>query len=206
MATAKKNRKIPRRTEPRKIRADDDKFRELILLIARKSEGDPRFGAVKLNKLLFYADFLAYMELGKPITGQEYFALRQGPAPRHMFPIREQMKRDGEIAVRAKETPYSSGTQDRTFALREPDLSGFTPQEIDLVHSVINTCWGHTGSDLSDLTHRFAGWQLAKEKETIPYTFALVDYRAPADDEVKRGLELEGPAAACLDRYAATIT
>lgn len=205
MATKKKSRKIPRRTEPQRISADDSKFRELILLVSRKSEGDPRFGAVKLNKLLFYSDILAYMELGKPITGQEYFALPQGPAPRHMVPIREMMKKDGEIAIRKKETPYS-GTQDRTFALREPDLSAFTPQEIDLVHSLIDRCWGHTGNELSDLTHKFAGWQLAKERETIPYTFALVDYRAPAVDEVKRGLDLEGPAAACLDRYAATIT
>jgi len=205
MAKQSKKRKIPRRTEPRKIRPDDNKFRELILLVARKSEGDPRFGALKLNKLLFYMDFLAYMELGKPITGQEYFALRQGPAPRHMVPIREQMKREGDIAIRVKETLYS-GTQDRTFALREPDLSRFTPQEIDLVHSLINRCWNHSGTELSDFTHRFAGWQLAKEKETIPYTFALLDYRAPADDEVKRGLDLEGPAAACLDRYAVTVT
>jgi hypothetical protein len=105
-----------------------------------------------------------------------------------------------------KETPYSSGTQDRTFALREPDLSTFAPEEIDLVYSLISRCWGHTGNELSDFTHRFAGWQLAKEKETIPYSFALVDYRAPANDEVKRGFELEGPAAACLDKYAAAIT
>ena len=35
------------------IRPDDAKLKELILLICKESEDDPRFGAVKLNKLLF---------------------------------------------------------------------------------------------------------------------------------------------------------
>jgi hypothetical protein len=96
MATQTTKRKA-RKSVPR-IKPDDSKFRELILLIARESEGDPRFGSIKLNKLLFYADFVAYQHLGKPITGQEYFALPQGPAPRYMVPIREKMEADGDIA------------------------------------------------------------------------------------------------------------
>ena len=30
---------------------------------------DERFGAVKLNKILYFADFEAYRRLGEPITG-----------------------------------------------------------------------------------------------------------------------------------------
>jgi len=50
----------------------DKRLRELILLIATRSEGDEPFGAVKLNKLLFYADFFAYVKFGESITGQEW--------------------------------------------------------------------------------------------------------------------------------------
>jgi hypothetical protein len=57
------------------------------LLIATRSEGDEPFGAVKLNKLLFYADFFAYVKFGECITGQEYQKLAQGPAPRRMLPV-----------------------------------------------------------------------------------------------------------------------
>ena len=60
---------------------EPDKFRELIVYICKKSEGDPTFGAVKLNKILYYADFAAYRILGKPITGAQYQKLREGPAP-----------------------------------------------------------------------------------------------------------------------------
>jgi hypothetical protein len=39
---------------------DDEKLRELILYVSTLSKDDDNFGATKLNKLLFYADFLAY--------------------------------------------------------------------------------------------------------------------------------------------------
>jgi hypothetical protein len=44
----------------RRIRANDEKLSELILLISEWSQSDPRFGAIKLNKLLFHCDFSAY--------------------------------------------------------------------------------------------------------------------------------------------------
>jgi len=45
-----------------------EKFRELILYIARKSEDDPKFGAVKLNKILFFSDFAAFRAFGKIVS------------------------------------------------------------------------------------------------------------------------------------------
>ena len=76
----------------RGIRPNDAKLVELILLISEWSQGDPKFGAIKLNKLLFHADFSAFLTTGEPITGQEYFALPQGPAPKRFKPITEKMK------------------------------------------------------------------------------------------------------------------
>lgn len=155
-----------------KQQANDEKMRELILLISQESEGDAPFGAIKLNKLLFYADFIAYRQLGQPITGHEYMRLPNGPAPRKLVPIREQMEAAGELAISTRQ--YLGRTQHRTVALREPSLSGFTAEEISLVHKLIKQCWGKSARELSELSHRFAGWKLADERETIPYNVALV--------------------------------
>lgn len=38
-----------------------EKLRELMLYLAIKCESDPRFGAVKLNKLMFVIDVSAYL-------------------------------------------------------------------------------------------------------------------------------------------------
>ena len=57
------------RDRQRKIRPNDAKLRELILYVAERCENDPDFGALKLNKILFNADFIAYALTGKAITG-----------------------------------------------------------------------------------------------------------------------------------------
>ena len=76
----------------RAIKADDAKMKELILYLAAKSEKDPRFSSTKLNKLLFYCDFAAFRQLGKPITGHSYQKLQFGPAPKAMLPVLDKMK------------------------------------------------------------------------------------------------------------------
>ena len=77
-----------------------EKLRGLILHICIRSEDDEAFGAVKLNKLLFFSDFLAFVRLGKAITGQEYQKLDHGPAPRRMLLVIREMERSGVIRQR----------------------------------------------------------------------------------------------------------
>jgi hypothetical protein len=202
MKTKAKQKRQAKRLQP-PIKPNEGKFRELLLFVARRSEGDPRFGAIKLNKILFYVDFLAYLKLGQPITGQEYFALAQGPAPRYLVRVREQMAAKGDIAIRRKES--YSGVHERVLALREPDLSQFTAQEVDLVTRVLHFFWGKTGTELTEISHRFPGWRLAADKETIPYSVALVGNRPPTSDEIKFGVKLEALAASCLVENAAGL-
>ncbi len=175
--------------------ANDRKFRELILYISMKSEGDDTFGAVKLNKLLFNADFLAFKNFGQSITGQEYLKLQQGPAPRRLVVNREEMKKAGEIAIRERD--FYGKEQHRILALREPDINLFSAREISLVDDLILRWWGISATAISNASHEFVGWRLAQEKETIPYETILVDSREPTDDEIRRGMELESEASSC---------
>ncbi len=177
---------------------NDDKFRELLLLIARESEGDDSFGAIKLNKLLFYADFRAYVKFGKSITGQLYQRLTNGPAPRKLLPIRREMIRNRECAIATRD--YFGRNQKRVIALREPDLSEFTGDEVSLVQNVIRDFWEKDAKQMSDKSHRFIGWKLAKENETIPYDVALVA-RGPRNRKAEQAAkQLESLAQECLSR------
>src|SRR4030042_4658500 len=107
-----------------------DKFRELVLYVAQKCADDPRFGATKLNKILFFADFLAYAKYGEPITNAAYIKLPYGPGAKPMAPVREEMLENHEIAIERRERYGRS--QERIVPLRKPDLSGFTATEIAL--------------------------------------------------------------------------
>jgi uncharacterized phage-associated protein len=149
---------------------DSAKFAELTLYIANQSREDPWFGAVKLNKLLYYADFYAYRRLGSPITGAEYQKLSEGPVPRQMLPIRE-MLIDSQDAV-IQYQPYFNGVQQRIVPLREPDITVFQPGELGIVDETIAALWNMSGRQVSDLSHTEIGWIAAAVGETIPYETA----------------------------------
>ena len=182
-----------RKIAPRKreqIEVNDAKLYELVILFARRSEGDPPFGSLKLNKMLFYADFFSYLMLGKPITGQEYFALENGPALRYKAHLWQHMIENKDIVVR-KEPTIMCTDREKTIALREPDVSKFSVQELNMAYVFLDAFRDKKGTELSLITHTFPGWQLAKERETIPYSAAFVGDRKPTRDEIVRGLEIE---------------
>ena len=176
-----------------KIKPDDDKFKEFVLYIARQSEGDARFGATKLNKLLFFSDFLAYKLFGNPITGQNYFRLDHGPAPRRSLPLKEKMIEDSDcIEV---ERDYFGRRQKVVIALREPDLSAFSGREIALVDQLIKECAHLNATEISGESHGFVGWQIADDEEDIPYELALVNFGKVTEDDKKRGVEMKDELA-----------
>jgi len=174
---------MPKQFNPTHLSEDDSKFKELLLFICRRSEGDEPFGATKLNKLLFFADFMAYRKLGKSITGHRYQKLDNGPAPQALLPIRNQLEEEGAIAL--GERDYHGHVQKRIFARRDPDLAGFTPEEIDIVTGLIQEYWGRTATQLSDLSHEFRGWQLAEDGEDIPYEVALVEFERESETDLQ---------------------
>lgn len=148
------------------------KFQEMILYVAKESEGDPRFGATKLNKILFYADFSAYRKWGRSISGQEYQKLEWGPAPRHLVPAVEALEAAGEC-VQAQRDVYGHQLK-KLIALREPDLSLFSAGEIDLLRDVLDNLRDLNATEVSGLSHEFLGWQAAGHGETIPYETCLL--------------------------------
>ena len=47
---------------------------------------------VNTDAHLWWSDFLAYAETGEPITGLEYMRLGNGPVPKRLMPVREDMQ------------------------------------------------------------------------------------------------------------------
>jgi hypothetical protein len=183
-------REIRKRTEKGASEKSLYKLRQLILYIASRCEYDRMFGATKLNKILYYADFLSYREYGEPITGVPYMKLENGPAPVHLVIERDKMIKDGLIALR--EQPLYKGVQKRIVPLTEADLSPFSGREIALVDYVIEQLRDQTATEVSDLSHGRV-WRIAGEKEVIPYEAALLseDDLTQADIEKAKKLARE---------------
>ena len=146
-----------------------EKFRELLLYIASESTDDPTFGAVKMNKVLYYADFAAFRQFGRPITGATYRKLMEGPAPLEMLKERHALIESGDAEL--CEVAYFTGAQQRLTVRdgREPDREIFEPGELKIVDEVIRFFYGKTAREVSDYSHREPGWAVARDREVIPY-------------------------------------
>lgn len=164
----------------------DDKFKELVLYISQKCANDPTFGATKLNKILFYADFLAYANLGKAITNFDYQKLPNGPAPRRLLPIRDQMIEEHELVLQEVRL-LSGNVQKKTVNLRQPNLTIFTGAEIALVDEVIEALETAKAEAVSELSHRMVGWMLVDEGESIPYNTIFLSNKKLTETEIERG-------------------
>ena len=146
---------------------EHEKLRELILYIADRCQEHPKFGAVKLNKILFFADFIAYARRGNSITGETYFKLRNGPAPKRLLRVVAELKASRD--VREEQRPYAIGVQKRLIALRKANLALFDRFEISLVDEVIEALKDKDAEEVSGLSHRFIGYNLVGDREEIPY-------------------------------------
>jgi uncharacterized phage-associated protein len=164
------------------INYDEHKFAEMILYLCRVSEGDERFGAVKLNKLLYYSDFRAFAVRGTPITGAEYQKLQFGPAPRQLLPVKRRLEADGSV----KEREEGVLGMVRLLALREPDLDCFAGSDIAIVDQILGWAAKYSGTRLSKLSHAHVGWNLAEYGETIPYETVFLPAKPEPMNDAER--------------------
>jgi hypothetical protein len=170
--------------------ADERKLAELVLYISQKCANDPTFGAVKLNKILCFSDFLFYAYHDRGITNVEYQKLPNGPAPRRLIPVRDELIKNGELAL--QEIALKSGyTQKRTVNLRSPNLDIFTGAEIAMVDRVIESMQEVTAELASDMSHNLVGWLVVEDNETIPYNTIYFANPPLTEDEANRARELK---------------
>jgi uncharacterized phage-associated protein len=165
-----------------------EKFRELVVYVAEKSADDPRFGAVKLNKILYYSDFIAYRRLGHSITDDEYQNLEEGPAPRHMLNAQRDLEQAGAVKVETRE--YFNNQQKRMVALRGPKPGVLDATELAIVDEVITELRPLNAREASDRSHREFGWRTTNVGEAIPYRTAWISSEPLSQEQIQVGVEL----------------
>ena len=126
----------------------------------------------KMNKVLFYIDFLSYRERGMAISGLAYNAIDFGPVPQRwdrvysaFDEVEQQIKLVHDQECVALTTTVAA------------DMGGFTTEEKAIIDEVCEKMKGLSAHDISDLSHREPAWKNhLHQLETIPYSeaFSLV--------------------------------
>jgi hypothetical protein len=168
----------------------DERLRELILHIATQYIDAPKFGKTKLNKILFFSDFISFQQTGKPITGVEYMHLPKGPAPKRMKPVCAKMIANHDIEVIKRPTP-GGYEQHRIIPQKNANLDKyFTSAQIALVDEMIRVFWNADAETTSEVSHKTAWKVFNNFKEPIPYEAALLSDDDITVDDIERTGEL----------------
>lgn len=126
----------------------------------------------KMNKVLFYIDFLSYRERGMAISGLAYNAIDFGPVPQRwdrVYSAFDEVEQKTQL-VHDQECVALTATA-------AADMGGFTTEERAIIDEVCEKMKGLSAHDISDLSHREPAWKNhLHQPETIPYSeaFSLV--------------------------------
>lgn len=132
-----------------------------------------KLGAVKLNKVMWFADLEAYRRLGHTISGQiSYQKQQHGPVPNNI--VRSIRRLEQADKIRTRDVPTFGGTRREYVWLKQPNVSAFTPEEVDILSEAISwVCENHTAKSISELSHD-ALWEQAEIGEQIPVGAATI--------------------------------
>jgi putative zinc finger/helix-turn-helix YgiT family protein len=142
------------------------KLREMMIFFAKLPDMYP----TKLNKLLFYADFLHYKQHATSISGSSYLAFQYGPVPRHYERIKADLIEGEDLAM--EEVDFGEFAGERLSAAREPDLSTLSKSEVATLESVARELGALSSKQLAGRSHAEKAFQETLPKEMISYRWA----------------------------------
>ena len=127
-------------------------------------------GATKLNKLLYYLDFLNYRDRGESVTGDDYYYMQHGPIPSSADVVMSALCESKKLKVAG--VPFGE-VAGRTYKAKEqPDLDVFSEAERQLLADICKEFKKCDTGKIIAQTHLEAPWFYSRPHEKIDYEYA----------------------------------
>lgn len=166
---------------------DKPKAVEALVLVAARLPGVTRFHA---SKALYFAEFDHLQKYGRPIFGDRYIAMDNGPVPSFIYDVLkgEEAPKDRALTEGALDVNTRWKTPEYN-ARREPDLSLFSQSDLESIEWAIGHVKGRSFGAISDETHKHHAWRNA-------FLNAPMEYRDMLDGANAEVVELAEEFAA----------
>jgi putative zinc finger/helix-turn-helix YgiT family protein len=150
---------------------DLDKLTEMVVFFAERLAPYK----TKMNKLLFYADFLMFRQSCFSISGVRYRGIDMGPVPNNYQSIFEYMANNQEIDIHTTEFPDgNTGEQFKAREDRRFNPTVFSASELSTLHKVAEAFKDTRTRKIIDLSHQESAWkQNEAGKNVISYLHAF---------------------------------
>jgi putative zinc finger/helix-turn-helix YgiT family protein len=127
----------------------------------------------KLNKLLWYCDFLNFKETSLSISGSQYVRLQYGPVPKYYDFITDIMHNEGLVDKKEVVFNVRKGVIGEEFTtLVEPDESTFSETEIQVMDFVADTFRNETSTSIMNKSHKETAYVKSEDGDIISYEYA----------------------------------
>lgn len=146
-----------------------EKYQNAILYFVKYCNNQ-YLGATKLNKLLYYLDFIAYRDRQKSITGDLYVHKQYGPVPAEVDEVLTAMKAKGTLEV--QKIDYKGGETFKYSSDKDPNLSAFDDYEKGLLEKVCQEFNLWPTEKMVNQTHLEAPWFYSKPFEVVDYKYS----------------------------------
>ena len=127
----------------------------------------------KLNKLLFYADFVNYHVYGNSISGSRYVHLPYGPVPDGYEETLETLNHYGVVDVQRQ------SSSDLIRGGDNPARQFLTDAEQSTMDWVVDRFGAMSASQLTEISHREKAYRFTKTGEEIAYEYAKFFEKLP---------------------------
>ncbi len=146
---------------------DKEKAIEALVYIAQKVPGVGRFHAAKI---LYFAERFHLREFGRPIVGDQYIAMENGPVPSFAYNVLKDALGENERELAKGALIESDAYRHPEYeAGRDPDLSYFSATDIECLDRAINHCAKRSFGSISDETHKHRAWDQAIRNGPMSY-------------------------------------
>ncbi len=148
---------------------NQNKYENAILYFL-KNCNNVSLGRTKLNKLLYYLDFISYRDRSKSVTKDLYIHKNYGPVPDQVDDILVALKGSNKIQV--EQVPYKESFKTKLNALVDPNLDAFDEYEKELLERICKKFELWTTSKIVAQTHLEAPWFYSKLFDVVDYEYA----------------------------------
>jgi uncharacterized phage-associated protein len=151
---------------------------EALTYIASRWPGVTAFFAAKT---LFFAEKLHLNNYARPIVGDTFIAMPNGPVPSTLYDfIKGQLYEAGDPEAIRAALSVQNDPFPRITARREADIETLSVSDVECLDAAIAFCRQRSFSLLSSLTHRERAWMEAPVNGAMDYE-AMIDEQPDRD-------------------------
>jgi hypothetical protein len=160
-------------------------FKEMILYIAGRCQDKPAFNSDRLNKVLYYSDFLWYGYTGEAMSHETYTRESNGPIAAHLAEVCKEL--EAEAKLKFDERNGFGKVEKRPIVTISPDFELLTNEQEKFIAQIIEASSGYNASEVSNLiAHQDMSWHYLRNGEAIPYETVFFRRKNPISEDTMR--------------------